>query len=124
MRSVNHSAERFRKRELPLMKKPRQFPSEILSQLLAGEAVGGRKEKTMTNNDQITLVEIRERLVRIETILEEQDYKAVCKTADDALAIAKNNAEDIAKLQNIVSWVIRAVIGAVISAIMAFILIK
>lgn len=92
--------------------------------MLAREAAGGRKEKTMTNNDQITLVEIRERLVRIETILEEQDYKAVCKTADDALAIAKNNAEDIAKLQNIVSWVIRAVIGAVISAIMAFILIK
>lgn len=92
--------------------------------MLAGEAVGGRKEKYMNSSDQITLVEIRERLVRIETILEEQDYKAVCKTADDALAMAKNNAEDIAKLQNILSWVIRAIIGAVISAVMAFILIK
>lgn len=92
--------------------------------MLAGEAVGGRKEKYMNSNDQITLVEIRERLVRIETILEEQDYKAVSKTAGDALAIAKNNAEDIAKLQNILSWVIRAIIGAVISAVMAFILIK
>lgn len=92
--------------------------------MLAGEAVGGRKEISMTNNDQITLVEIRERLVRIETILEEQDYKSVSKTADDALIMAKNNAENIAKLQNIVSWVIRAVIGAVISAVMAFILIK
>lgn len=94
------------------------FPRSI-----SGEVVGGEKEK-MNSNDQITLVEIRERLVRIETILEEQDYKAVCKTADDALAIAKNNAEEIAKLQNILSWVIRAIIGAVISAIMAFILIK
>lgn len=92
--------------------------------MLAGEAVGGRNEKYMNSSDQITLVDIRERLVRIETILEEQDYKAVCKTADDALATAKNNSEDIAKLQNIVSWVIRAVIGAVISAVMAFILIK
>ena len=92
--------------------------------MLAGEAVGGRKEKSMNSNDQITLVEIRERLVRIETILEEQDYKSVAKTADDALIMAKNNAENIAKLQNIVSWVIRAVIGAVISAVMAFILIK
>ncbi len=78
----------------------------------------------MTEKDQITLIEIRERLVRIETILEEQDYKAVEKTADDALAIAKNNAEDIAKLQNIVSWVIRAIIGAVISAVLAFVLVK
>lgn len=78
----------------------------------------------MTDKDQITLIEIRERLVRIETILEEQDYKAVEKTADDALAVAKNNAEDIAKLQNIVSWVIRAIIGAVISAVLAFVLVK
>lgn len=92
--------------------------------MLAGEAVGGRKEKYMNSNDQITLIEIRERLVRIETILEEQDYKSVSKTADDALAMAKNNAEEIAKLQNILSWVIRAIIGAVISAVMAFILIK
>lgn len=90
---------------------------------LAREAVGG-KEKDMTDKDQITLVEIRERLVRIETILEEQDYKSVQKTADDALAVAKNNAEDIAKLQNIVSWVIRAIIGAVISAVLAFVLVK
>jgi hypothetical protein len=105
--------------------KDRQFPSEIFARSCSlGRPLAVEKKKTMTNNDQITLVEIRERLVRIETILEEQDYKAVCKTADDALAIAKNNAEDIAKLQNIVSWVIRAVIGAVISAIMAFILIK
>lgn len=78
----------------------------------------------MTEKDQITLIEIRERLVRIETILEEQDYKAVEKTADDALAIAKNNAENITKLQNIVSWVIRAIIGAVISAVLAFVLVK
>jgi hypothetical protein len=86
--------------------------------------LAAEKEISMTNNDQITLVEIRERLVRIETILEEQDYKSVAKTADDALIMAKNNADNIAKLQNIVSWVIRAVIGAVISAVMAFILIK
>ena len=78
----------------------------------------------MDSKDQITLVEIRERLVRIETILEDQDYKSVMKTADDALALAKNNAEDISKLQNILSWVIRAIIGAVISGVMAFILVK
>ena len=45
----------------------------------------------MDNKDQITLIEIRERLVRIETILEEQDYKAIAKTADDAMALAKKN---------------------------------
>lgn len=75
-------------------------------------------------NDQITLVEIRERLVRIETILEEQDYKAVAKTAEDALALAKKNEEAIAKLQSSVVWVVRTVIGAIIAAVLAFILVK
>ena len=52
------------------------------------------------------------------------EYRFCVQTNEEMEYIAKNNAEDIAKLQNIVSWVIRAVIGAVISAVMAFILIK
>jgi dsRNA-specific ribonuclease len=123
MRSVNHSAGRFRKHELPNTTNAANSLARFSRSCSLGRPLAVEKKK-MNNNDQITLVEIRERLVRIETILEEQDYKAVCKTADDALAIAKNNAEEIAKLQNILSWVIRAIIGAVISAIMAFILIK
>lgn len=76
----------------------------------------------MTPNDQITLVEIRERLVRIETILEEQDYKAVEKTADDALTLAKKNDKAIADLQSYVKWFVMAVLGAFIAAVCALVL--
>lgn len=76
----------------------------------------------MTANDQITLVEIRERLVRIETILEEQDYKAVEKTADDALTLAKKNDRAIADLQSYVKWFVMAVLGAFIAAVCALVL--
>lgn len=76
----------------------------------------------MATNDQITLVEIRERLVRIETILEEQDYKAVEKTADDALALAKKNDRAIADLQSYVKWFVMAVLGAFIAAVCALVL--
>ena len=72
--------------------------------------------------DQITLVEIRERLVRIETILEEQDYKAVEKTADDALTLAKKNDRAIADLQSYVKWFVMAVLGAVVAAVCALVL--
>lgn len=76
----------------------------------------------MATNDQITLVEIRERLVRIETILEEQDYKAVEKTADDALTLAKKNDKAIADLQSYVKWFVMAVLGAFIAAVCALVL--
>ena len=76
----------------------------------------------MATNDQITLVEIRERLVRIETILEEQDYKAVEKTADDALTLAKKNDRAIADLQSYVKWFVMAVLGAFIAAVCALVL--
>ena len=76
----------------------------------------------MSANDQITLVEIRERLVRIETILEEQDYKAVEKTADDALTLAKKNDRAVADLQSYVKWFVMAVLGAFIAAVCALVL--
>lgn len=76
----------------------------------------------MATNDQITLVEIRERLVRIETILEEQDYKAVEKTADDALTLAKKNDRAVADLQSYVKWFVMAVLGAFIAAVCALVL--
>lgn len=76
----------------------------------------------MSTSDQITLVEIRERLVRIETILEDQDYKAVEKTADDALFLAKKHDKAITDLQSYVKWFVMAVLGAVIAAVCALVL--
>lgn len=75
-------------------------------------------------NDQITLVEIRERLVRIETILEEQDYKSVQKTADEALALARKNEKSISSLQSIVKWTVGLVMTAVVGAILKMIIVQ
>lgn len=75
-------------------------------------------------NDQITLVEIRERLVRIETILEEQDYKVVSKTADEALALAKKNEKSISSLQAIIKWVVGLVMAAIIGAILKMVIVQ
>lgn len=72
--------------------------------------------------DQITLVEIRERLVRIETILEEQDFRVVERTADDALTLAKKNEKAITELQSYVKWFVMAVLGAVVAAVCALVL--
>lgn len=68
--------------------------------------------------------EIRERLAAIETLLKNMNFKEVEQIAEEAHNQAKRNAEDIAKLQAAQTWIVRTIIGAVISAIMAFILVK
>ena len=75
----------------------------------------------MEKSDQITLIEIRERLVKIETILEQQDYKSVCKTAEDALFLAEKNEKEINELQGYVKWFVMAVLGAFIAAVCALV---
>lgn len=75
----------------------------------------------MEQNAQITLVEIRERLVRIETILEEQDYKALQKTAEEAYSMAQKNEKSVSELQSYVKWFVMAVLGAFIAAICALV---
>jgi len=76
----------------------------------------------MGTNAQITLVEIRERLVRIETILEEQDYKALQKTAEEALTLAQKNEKNVAELQSYVKWFVMAILGSVIAAVLALVI--
>lgn len=76
----------------------------------------------METKNPVTLIEIRERLVRIETILEEQDYKAVERTAEEALALAKKNEKAVGELQSYVKWFVMAVLGAVIAAVCALVL--
>ena len=76
----------------------------------------------MEQNAQITLVEIRERLVRIETILEEQDYKALQKMAEESYSMAQKNEKNIAELQSYVKWFVMAILGAFIAAVCALVL--
>lgn len=75
----------------------------------------------MEQNAQITLVEIRERLVRIETILEEQDYKVLQKTAEEAYSMSQKNEKNVSELQSYVKWFVMAVLGAFIAAICALV---
>ena len=76
----------------------------------------------MEQNAQITLAEIRERLARIETILEEQDYKALQKMAEEAYSMARKNEKNIADLQSYVKWFVMAILGAFIAAVCALVL--
>ena len=76
----------------------------------------------MEQNAQITLVEIRERLVRIETILEEQDYKALQKMSEESYSMAQKNEKNISELQSYVKWFVMAILGAFIAAVCALVL--
>lgn len=82
----------------------------------------GKIKVDMETKDPVTLIEIRERLVRIETILEEQDYKAVERTAEEALTLAKKNEKAVGELQSYIKWFVMAVLGAVIAAVCALVL--
>lgn len=65
--------------------------------------------------------EIIERLAVIETLLKDQDYKVVKKTADDANNRSINNETRISKLEDNSKWLIRLVLGALVLGILAFI---
>lgn len=69
-----------------------------------------------------TLIEIRERLVKIETILSSQNYHEVESTALEAKQMALKNQKDIEDLRAIVKWVTLAIIGAVVASVMSLIL--
>lgn len=73
------------------------------------------------NDDVQFKIEIKERLTAIETLLKQMDFKAVEKTAEDALFLAQKNEKEIAELQSYVKWFVLAVIGAFISAICALV---
>lgn len=64
--------------------------------------------------------EVLDRLMRLETKIDLQDYKGIQEKVDNASNIAKNNEERISKLEDSQKWIIRLVLGIVISAIVAF----
>ena len=78
-------------------------------------------EKDMEEKDALIL-DIRERLVRIETILDRIDFNAIQKMANDASQKADDNAKAIAELQSYVKWFVMAVLGAFIAAVCALVL--
>lgn len=67
------------------------------------------------------IIDIRERLVRIETILNQIDFNNISKVADEALQKTEENAKAIAELQSYVKWFVMAILGAFIAAICALV---
>jgi hypothetical protein len=76
----------------------------------------------MNVNDPAFIIEIKERLARIETILNQIDFNKVSETANEALQKAEENAKDISELQGYVKWFVMAVLGAFIAAVCALVL--
>lgn len=66
--------------------------------------------------------EVLDRLIRLETKIDLQDYKGLSEKVDSALSKSKNNEERIKKLEDTNGWVIKTVIGAVILALLALII--
>lgn len=66
--------------------------------------------------------EVLDRLIRLETKIDLQDYKGLSEKLDNTSNTAENNEERIKKLEDSIKWVVRAVIGAVVSALLALVL--
>ena len=65
--------------------------------------------------------EVLQRLATLETILKNQDYKAVQEKADKALDQAKKNEEDIKEIQDKNKWYYRTIVAAFLVAVVGII---
>jgi hypothetical protein len=123
MRSVNHSAGRFRKQKASDCDKCRQFPSEFPRSFSLGRPLAVKKEKWMNSEkDREFQIDVITRLTAIETLLKEMDFNEVEKTANKALAESDKNSQDIAELQSYVKWFVMAVLGAIVAAVLSLVL--
>ena len=66
--------------------------------------------------------EVLDRLMRLETKIDLQDYKGLSEKVDEAFNMSKNNEERIEELEDSNKWIIRLVIGTVIGGILAIII--
>ena len=72
-------------------------------------------------NDNKFQREVLDRLMRLETKIDLQDYKGLSEKVDIALNKSSNNEERINKLEDNNKWITRLVIGAIIGGILAFV---
>lgn len=75
----------------------------------------------MNETKSDALIDIRERLARIETILQSWNFKEIEEVANEAKMQAEKNAKDIADIQSGIKWVVMAIIGAFIAAVCALV---
>ena len=67
-------------------------------------------------------IDVLTRLTAIETLLKEQDYKAINERLNQAENVAKNNKERLDKIEDNTKWLWRTVAVSLISAILGLIL--
>lgn len=77
-------------------------------------------ETDMEKQDTL-IIEIRERLVRIETILNQIDINGISKMAAEALQKSEENAKAIAELQSYIKWFVMAIMGVFIASVCALV---
>ena len=65
--------------------------------------------------------EVLDRLIVLETLIKEQDYKGIQKTSEESNNRSIENEKRISKLEDKNTWLIRLVFGAVILGILAFV---
>ena len=65
--------------------------------------------------------EVLDRLMRLETKIDLQDYKGIQEKVDTSFNLSKNNEERIVKLEDTQKWIVRLVLGALILGILGFI---
>ena len=70
--------------------------------------------------------EVLDRLTRLETKIDMQDYKGLSEKVDTAYSLAINNQQDIKELKNRNQYLTRTIVTAIIGGIigLVFILIK
>ena len=76
----------------------------------------------MNEKESELLLDMRERIVRIETIVQSLNFKDIEKTAIEAKEMAEKNAKDIAELKSYVKWFVAAIIGAFIASLASLVL--
>lgn len=78
--------------------------------------------KVDMEDKETIIIDIRERLVRIETILNQIDFNRISDMAEEALQKSEANAKAIAELQSYVKWFVMAILGAFIAAVCALVI--
>lgn len=76
----------------------------------------------MDKKESELLLDMRERIVRIETILQSLNLKDIEKTAIEAKEMSEKNAKDVAELKSYVKWFVAAILGAFIASLASLVL--
>lgn len=76
----------------------------------------------MDKKESELLLDMRERIVRIETILQSLNLKDIEKTAIEAKEMAEKNTKDVAELKSYVKWFVAAILGAFIASLASLVL--